>query len=56
MTPREQDTCPTCAGQRQQLVCAPERFYCPACHAAGPGPCTADAPPLAADVQMSLRL
>lgn len=38
------DVCPDCGGQRDELVCAPSRFYGPACRSAGIGPSEQPAP------------
>lgn len=32
------DWCPECGARRTELTVAPDRFYCPSCQVAGPGP------------------
>lgn len=48
------DRCPTCRGERLELVVVPGLFYCDRCHAASPGP-TVAVPPAAGE-QLGLDL
>jgi hypothetical protein len=42
---RRTDVCPTCGGERAELVVVPDRFYCAECQKATEGPNTKGPPP-----------